>query len=53
MTVLNRLKTELNNKDYYDDDTFIMYLDENGLTATDTYDKTTMRKALYQILILR
>ena len=48
MTVLQRFKIELNNKNYYDDDTFIMYLDENGLTATDTYDKTTMRKALYQ-----
>ena len=53
MTVLQRFKIELNNKNYYDDDTFAMYLDENGLTATDTYDKTTMRKALYQILILR
>ena len=48
MTVLQRFKIELNNKNYYDDDTFAMYLDENGLTATDTYDKTTMRKALYQ-----
>ena len=48
MTVLQRFKIELNNKNYYDDDTFTMYLDENGLTATDTYDKTTMRKALYQ-----
>ena len=48
MTVLQRFKIELNNKNYYDDDTFAMYLDENGLTATDTYDKTTMRKELYQ-----
>mgnify|MGYP000947702266 CR=1 FL=1 len=48
MTVLQRFKIELNNKDYYNDDTYSMYLDENGLTATDTYDKTTMRKALYQ-----
>lgn len=48
MTVLQRFKIELNNKNYYDDDTFAMYLGENGLTATDTYDKTTMRKALYQ-----
>lgn len=48
MTVLQRFKIELNNKNYYDDDTFGMYLGENGLTATDTYDKTTMRKALYQ-----
>ena len=48
MTVLERLKTELNNKEYYSDDTFTMYLDENGLKATDTYDKTTMRRSLYQ-----
>ena len=48
MTVLQRFKIELNNKNYYDDDTFGMYLGENGLTATDTYDKTTMCKALYQ-----
>jgi hypothetical protein len=48
MTVLDRLKTELNNKAYYSDDTYSMYLDENGLKATDTYDKTIMRRSLYQ-----
>ena len=48
MTVLERLKTELNNKEYYSDDTFTMYLDENGLKATDTFAKTTMKKQLYQ-----
>jgi hypothetical protein len=48
MTVLDRLKTELNNKAYYSDDTYSMYLDENGLSATDTFTKTTMKKQLYQ-----
>ena len=48
MTVLDRLKTELNNKAYYSDDTYSMYLDENGLSATDTFAKTTMKKQLYQ-----
>lgn len=48
ITVLNRLKTELNNKDYYSDDTYSMYLDENGLDPTANFDKTKMKKQLYQ-----
>lgn len=48
ITVLNRLKVELNNKDYYSDDTYTMYLDENGLDAAATFDKTKMKKQLYQ-----
>ena len=48
MTVLNRLKTELNNKDYYSDDTYSMYLDENGLDSVANYNCNTMKKALYQ-----
>ena len=48
ITVLNRLKTELNNKDYYSDDTYSMYLDENGLDSVANYDCNTMKKALYQ-----
>lgn len=48
ITVLNRLKLELNNKDYYPDDTLSIYLDENNLVSTATYDKKTMRKQLYQ-----
>lgn len=47
-TTLERLKIELNNKDYYTDDVFTMYLEENNLTATDTYSKTTMQKQLLQ-----
>lgn len=48
MTVLDRLKIELNNKAYYSDDTYSMYLDENGLKATDIFAKATMKKQLYQ-----
>lgn len=48
ITVLDRLKIELNNKEYYPDDTLTVYLDENGLYSNDTYNKTTMRKSLYQ-----
>lgn len=48
VTTLNRLKIELNNKEYYTDDVLTMYLDENGLTATATYQKSTMQKQLLQ-----
>lgn len=48
ITVLDRLKMELNNKEYYPDDTLSIYLNENNLVDTDIYDKTTMQKKLYQ-----
>ena len=48
ITVLNRLKMELNNKDYYSDDTLSIYLDENNLDSTKVYTKVTMQKELYQ-----
>ena len=48
VTTLNRLQIELNNKQYYTDDVLTMYLDENGLTATATYQKSTMQKQLLQ-----
>lgn len=47
VTVLDRLKIELNNKEYYSDDVLALYLDENSLTSTDTY-ATTMKKQLLQ-----
>lgn len=46
MTVLERLKTELNNKDYFEDATYIMYLSENELLHSDNYDKKTMQRNL-------
>lgn len=47
-TTLERLKIELNNKEYYSDTVLAMYLDENSLTSTDTYAKATMQKQLLQ-----
>jgi len=47
VTVLDRLKIELSNKEYYNDDVLAMYLEENSLTSTDTY-ATTMKKQLLQ-----
>ena len=46
-TTLERLKIELSNKEYYNDDVLAMYLEENSLTSTDTY-ATTMKKQLLQ-----
>lgn len=51
MTVLERLKTELNNKDYFADTTYIIYLQENTLTATDNYDKSTMQRNLLMSVV--
>ena len=48
INTLNRLKIELNNKEYYSDDIITIYLEENGLSATDTYTKETMQKQLLQ-----
>ena len=51
VTTLERLKIELNNRPYYDDGTFSMYLSENDLEPEDVYDKKTMQKRLlYTVL---
>jgi len=50
MTVLERFNTEIR-KQYFTDDVYTMYLQENGLTATDTYDKTTMQRPLLMTLL--
>ncbi|CAB1244985.1 conserved protein of unknown function [Ruminococcaceae bacterium BL-6] len=47
ITVLDRLKMALNNKEYYPDDTLSIYLSENNLNASDTYTQT-MKKQLFQ-----
>ena len=41
MTNLERLKLELSNKSYYTDEEYSVFLNENNLVPTDTYDKTT------------
>lgn len=51
MKVLNRLKLELSNKEYFSDEQYIQFLTENSLSATEEYDKQTMQKALLFIVI--
>lgn len=51
MNVLDRLKVELSHKDYFTDDEYTMYLAENNLTATNTYDKATMQRNLLLTVI--
>ena len=41
MTNLERLKLELSNKSYYTDEEYSVFLNENNLVPTDTYNKTT------------
>lgn len=51
MTNLERLKLELSNKEYYTDDEYTVFLEENNLTPTDTYDKATMQiQLLYTVV---
>ena len=50
MTVLERFKTEIG-KEYFNDDVYTMYLEENGLNATDLYNKATMQRALLLTLL--
>lgn len=46
MQVLDRLKMELSNQQYFADNQYIQFLTENNLTPTDEYDKATMQKLL-------
>lgn len=46
MNVLDRLKLELSNKEYFSDEQYTQFLTENSLSATEEYDKQTMQKAL-------
>ena len=39
MKVLDRLKMELSNQQYFSDEQYIQFLTENSLTPTDEYDK--------------
>jgi hypothetical protein len=51
MTILERLKLELNNKPYFTDEEYTVFLAENGLTSTDTYTKATdQSKLLYSVI---
>lgn len=46
MTVLERLKLELANKEYFTDTEYTTFLLENNLNANDVYDKSTMQRSL-------
>jgi hypothetical protein len=46
MKVLDRLKMELSNQQYFSDEQYIQFLTENSLTPTEEYDKSTMQKNL-------
>ena len=51
MNVLDRLKLELSNKEYFSDEQYTQLLTENSLSATEEYDKQTMQKALLLTVI--
>lgn len=46
MKVLDRLKMELSNQQYFSDEQYTQFLTENSLTPIDEYDKSTMQKSL-------
>ncbi len=46
MTNLQRLILELSNKMYYTESEYTVFLEEQGLTPTETYDKTANNLAL-------
>ena len=51
MQVLDRLKMELSNQQYFNDEQYIQFLTENSLVPTNEYDKPTMQKnLLYTVL---
>lgn len=46
MQVLDRLKMELSNQQYFSDEQYTQFLKENELTPTDNYVKADMQKQL-------
>ena len=51
MQILDRLKMELSNQSYFEDEQYIQFLMENDLTSTDEYIKTDMQKNLLLTVI--
>lgn len=51
MTVLERLKLELNNKEYFTDAEYQVYLEENNLVYTEQYNKNTMQRDLLYTVV--
>lgn len=51
MTILERLKLELNHKEYFTDEEYTVFLDENDLNATFPYVKeTNQARLLYTVI---
>jgi hypothetical protein len=51
MLIIERLKMELNNKEYFTDNEYIVFLEENSLDAQSTYVKEThQRNLLYTVI---
>lgn len=51
MQILDRLKLELSNQQYFSDTEYIQFLSENALSPTDEYIKDVMQRDLYQTVI--
>ncbi len=51
MQVLERLKLELSNQEYFTDAEYIQFLAENDLEPTEEYIKDVMQRDLYQAVI--
>lgn len=51
MTILQRLKLELSNKDYYTDEEYSMFLEENELKSIDEYSKNEDQIKLLQTVV--
>lgn len=51
MQVLDRLKMELSNQQYFTDEQYTQFLVENDLTPTDEYIKADMQKQLLYTVI--
>ncbi|MEY8432960.1 hypothetical protein AALC75_21045 [Lachnospiraceae bacterium 48-42] len=53
-TNYERLMIELNNREYYSKETYVKFLNENGLDADETFDKNTdhaqLLETVYSIL---
>lgn len=51
MQVLDRLKLELSNQEYFSDIEYIQFLSENDLAPDEEYRKDVMQRDLYQSVI--
>lgn len=51
MTNLERLKLELAHKSYFSDEEYTVFMEEQGLYATDEYKKETNQSALLRTVI--